>query len=128
MDEAFRLAQRHVNDPQRRARLERLGVRLEDGPDATVLSRQRVLEVNHGGEAFWIIVGHIVMDVTEFMALHPSGPETILEHLMTASPEGALDAQRHFNMHSERGQQLWVMYTIGVLPFEERPAQTCIIV
>lgn len=57
-------------------------------------------------EDCWLVAGHNVYNVTNFLKLHPLHEERIMKHICT-------DVKVHFNFHTKRQQKEWEKYFIG---------------
>lgn len=59
-------------------------------------------------ESAWLLVGDDIFDVTEYLARHPGGKESILR-----KSGGIADCSEDFFFHSKRGRSLWKSCYIG---------------
>ncbi|CAB9503122.1 Nitrate reductase [NADH] (Fragment) [Seminavis robusta] len=59
-------------------------------------------------ESAWLVAGGYVYDVTDYIACHPGGKNSILKKC-----GGVADCMQDLQFHSNKGKKLWRKYRIG---------------
>lgn len=115
-DAARFIRENHLTDPIRAARLHRF--KLSPDLRKNIFSWEEIRKHTHANDC-WLVVGWRVLDVTEFLDVHPAGKQSILRH-------ASEDCTQDFDFHSDLAQSLWITYQIGVLEGATIPSR-CII-
>jgi cytochrome b involved in lipid metabolism len=114
MKEALEVSRKASRTDARKERHKALGLDTADYKK-NVISKNEIAK-HRSADDCWLVLGHRVIDVTEFIDLHPGGRKCLFKRAGEC-----FDCTADFEFHSPLGRKMWFQYQIGVVEgVEER--------